>query len=102
MLPSYHEKIHQENFGIAVVEALACGKLVLISDQVNICREIDCDHAGIFRPDTLAGTIKLMQTFIQLPTENRRTMEAAAGASFQANFSIQEAAARMLQAISSH
>src|SRR6185436_2931743 len=27
---------HQENFGIAVVEALACGTAVLISRQVNI------------------------------------------------------------------
>ena len=32
---------HQENFGIAVVEALACGKPVLISNQVNIWREIE-------------------------------------------------------------
>lgn len=31
---------HQENFGIAVVEALAAGTPVLISDQVNIFREI--------------------------------------------------------------
>ncbi len=32
---------HQENFGIAVVEALACGKPVLISDQVNIWRDLE-------------------------------------------------------------
>jgi glycosyltransferase involved in cell wall biosynthesis len=31
---------HQENFGIAVVEALAGGTPVLISDQVNIFREV--------------------------------------------------------------
>ena len=31
---------HQENFGIVVAEALACGTPVLISDQVNIWREI--------------------------------------------------------------
>src|SRR5690606_20120454 len=31
---------HQENFGIAVVESLACKKPVLISNQINIWKEI--------------------------------------------------------------
>lgn len=34
-LPSY-----QENFGVAVVEALACGAPALISDQVNIYQDV--------------------------------------------------------------
>jgi glycosyltransferase involved in cell wall biosynthesis len=38
---------HQENFGIAIVEALACGVPVLISTAVNIWREIIADGAGI-------------------------------------------------------
>lgn len=42
----------QENFAIAVVEALACGKPVLISDQVNIWREIAEDGAGLVGGDT--------------------------------------------------
>ena len=36
---------HQENFGIAVVEALAAGTPVLVSDQVNIFREVE--DAGV-------------------------------------------------------
>jgi len=40
-LPSY-----QENFGVAVVEALAAGLPVLISDQVNIHREISAARVG--------------------------------------------------------
>ena len=37
---------HQENFGIVVAEALGCGLPVLISDKVNIWREIEADRAG--------------------------------------------------------
>src|SRR6185436_16736904 len=51
---------HQENFGIAVAEALACGTPVLISNKVNICREIDGDGAGLVEEDTVAGTRRLL------------------------------------------
>ncbi len=47
---------HQENFGIAVAEALACGRPVLISDQINIWRDIVTDKVGLVEPDTLDGT----------------------------------------------
>ncbi|HEX3355538.1 MAG TPA: glycosyltransferase [Tepidisphaeraceae bacterium] len=45
VLPSY-----QENFGIAVVEALASGCPVIISDQVNICREVKAEKVGAVVP----------------------------------------------------
>jgi glycosyltransferase involved in cell wall biosynthesis len=38
---------HTENFGVAVLEAMAAGLPVLISDQVNIWREISDAGAGI-------------------------------------------------------
>ena len=38
---------NQENFGISVVETLACGRPVLISDQVNIWREIKESGAAL-------------------------------------------------------
>lgn len=41
LLPS-----HQENFGIAIVEALACKKPVLITQNVNIWREIQEGGGG--------------------------------------------------------
>lgn len=47
-LPSY-----SENFGIAIVEAMACGLPVAISDRVNIWREIETAGAGLVSPPTI-------------------------------------------------
>lgn len=44
-LPSY-----SENFGVALVEALACGCPVVLSDQVGIHREIARAGAGLVTP----------------------------------------------------
>jgi glycosyltransferase involved in cell wall biosynthesis len=41
VLPSY-----SENFGLAVIEAMAAGLPVIISDQVNIWREVENNRAG--------------------------------------------------------
>ena len=46
---------HQENFGIAVAEALACGKPVLLADKVNIAEDIAEDGAGLMELDTPRG-----------------------------------------------
>ena len=42
VLPSY-----TENFGLTVVEAMACGTPVVISDQVNIWRDVLASGAGL-------------------------------------------------------
>src|ERR1035437_10156512 len=52
---------HQENFGIAVAEALACGRPVLISNKVNIWREIAEDRAGLVENDDRAGAVQLLR-----------------------------------------
>lgn len=90
---------HQENFGIAVVEALACGKPVLISNQVNIWREILDAGAGKVADDTIEGTQNLLESWLQLSSEERRAMGERAKNSFASNFSIQPAAKRFCESL---
>jgi glycosyltransferase involved in cell wall biosynthesis len=83
---------HQENFGIAVAEALACGRPVLISDKVNIWREIDAARAGLVAADTAAGVENLLTRWSDLTPAERHAMGAAAARCFAANFEITNAA----------
>lgn len=79
---------HQENFGIAVVEALACGTPVLISNQVNIWPEIVADGAGLAEPDTAAGTLTLLQRWQALPPSAHALMRTAARPTFLSRYEI--------------
>ena len=65
---------HQENFGIAVVEAMACGVPVIISDKVNIWPEIAQDKAGIVNADSAEGTYQGMAAFLAMRPEERLQM----------------------------
>jgi glycosyltransferase involved in cell wall biosynthesis len=87
---------HQENFGIAVAEALACGKPVLISNRVNIWREVEQDGAGIVAEDTQAGTQELIARWQALAPEARARMGVAAAQSFKRRFTVDAMAESLL------
>jgi glycosyltransferase involved in cell wall biosynthesis len=91
---------HQENFGIAVVEALACGKPVLISNQVNIWLEIEADGAGIVKDDSVAGTKELISAWVSLPKEKKEEMRLLARDCFRRHFEITRAAGRLFEVVS--
>ena len=84
---------HQENFGVAVVEALAVGRPVLISRQVNIWPEIQNDGVGLADEDTLPGTLRLLSRWFALSPEEKMAMAARAKPCFNARFSMRETAA---------
>jgi len=90
---------HQENFGIAVVEALACVTPVLISNQINIWREIEQDKAGLVDDDTLAGTENLFRRWKNLSPKEKDTMKLAAKASYANRFGVAGAASNLMAII---
>ena len=96
LLPS-----HQENFGIAVAEALSCGVPALISNQVNIWREVVESQAGLADCDTLAGTTRLLHSWLALDAPRRSAMRVNALACFRSHFHIDAAVHSLVELIGS-
>lgn len=93
---------HQENFGIVVAEALGCGKPVLISDKVNIWREIAADGAGIVRPDSVEGTVDALRTWLALTPEEQDRMRDSGRRCFENRYRIERVATDLIDIISHH
>jgi glycosyltransferase involved in cell wall biosynthesis len=93
---------HQENFGIAVAEALACGTPVFISNKINIWREIEADGAGYVEDDDFAGTSNLLRRWVATPAETRARMQQNARQSFANRFEIERATDSLLAVLAAH
>lgn len=89
ILPSY-----QENFGIAVVEALACATPVVISDQVNIWREIKKAGAGLICKTTVDSLEQSLRTLLFSNKEEEQTARKDAYACYRHNFLIDNVSSR--------
>lgn len=91
---------HQENFGISVVEALACSKPVLISNQVNIWREIEAAGGGIVAEDNLLGTQRLLDGWCDLTKHEKRVMGTRARIAYDKHFAMKQVMNKMLSELS--
>lgn len=87
---------HTENFGIVVAEALACAKPVLITDKVNLWREVAGDKAGLIETDTQAGADTLVQTFLAMNSLERQAMGVRGRQCFENHFRMESAANKIL------
>lgn len=90
---------HQENFGIAVAEALGCGLPVLISDKVNIWREVQSAGAGLVAPDTLEGTVQLLTTWLSSTAEERQVMSSKARVLFDRRYTVDAMAKDLIDVV---
>ncbi|WP_227687029.1 glycosyltransferase [Spirosoma arboris] len=91
---------HQENFGIAVAESLACSKPVLISNQVNIWREIEVGQGGIIFSDSLEGTQTALEQWFSLSLNQKKVMGLQAKAVYESKFAVDSTVRRFMEAIS--
>ncbi|MCX8104704.1 MAG: glycosyltransferase [Ignavibacterium album] len=90
VMPSY-----SENFGMSVVEAMACGCPVVISDKVGIYKEVSDNNAGIIVQTTVQsveeGILKLLNN-----EKIRMTIAANASAMVEKYYDIDKVAEQMI------
>ncbi len=92
---------HQENFGIAVVEALAVGTPTLLSERVNIWREIADADAAMVEAPTTEGVARLFTRWLRLDPDGRRRMREAARPCFERQFEVTKVADSLAAELSS-
>jgi len=90
---------HQENFGIAVAEALACGKPVLISDKVNIWKEIRDNGGGLVAKDSQEETQYILKEWLNMSVIEKQIMSERARVTYEKHFAIHSSIERLLNAI---
>ncbi len=91
VLPSY-----SENFGMAVVEAMACSLPIIISDQVGIYREVKSAKAGIIIHN---DHNELYGAFVKLLDNRKESLEMGKRGRklVEVQFSIEKVADRMIK-----
>ena len=87
---------HQENYGMVVAEACSVGKPVLLTNKVNLWREIESTCAGMVAEDNAEGISKMLNAW----DEGRiQGTEKSALRCFQDHLHVKNAASRLIDVV---
>ena len=90
---------HQENFGVVVAESLALGRPVVITNKVNIWREILEDGVGVVINDDVEGVERGMRAMLAMTVGQRKDMGTKGRATFLQRFDIEHNAMELIATI---
>ena len=88
---------HQENFGVAVVEALASSRPVLLTHPVNIAQDLATDGCALVEPDTEEGITRLLTRWLALTPSQRTEMASNARNCFLQRYDMRRNAEAILR-----
>jgi len=88
---------HQENFGIVVAEAMACSLPVIVSNKVNIWREIIAHDAGFAGEDTMEGTTTLLRRWSALTPAEIAALRIRSRTCFESEFDFYHSSRKVLE-----
>ena len=91
VLPSY-----SENFGMAAVEAMACGLPVIISNKVGISKEVGQNKAGVVIDTNAPDLYRAMKILLE-NHDLRGELKANAGKLVRENYDIDKVAGKMIR-----
>jgi glycosyltransferase involved in cell wall biosynthesis len=90
---------HSDSFGMSAVEALACGRPVLMTDKVNIAADIVKAGAGLMGADTVEGVYDVLRRWVMMPAAARVEMSARAYLCFMERYQSGRVAAQFVQCV---
>ncbi|MDQ6698676.1 MAG: glycosyltransferase [Acidobacteriota bacterium] len=90
---------HSDSFGVSVIEAMACGVPVAISNKVNIWREIAKSGAGYVSSDDVAGTAGALEKWLTAGHPTRTAMRQNAARCFLERYEVRHSVGKLIRTL---
>lgn len=92
---------HSDSFGVSVIEAMACGVPVAISNKVNIWKEIVKSGAGYASNDDVAGTAGALDKWLTAGDPARAAMRLDAARCFREHYEVRHSVRNLIRTLES-